>query len=144
MKPVPLRFAPPPAPPPVAVVTLSAAELAAVVEQAAARGAQSVVRIQAAVLEELADRVAEAAGATPDRWLTTDEAAGVAGLAGKRRAETVAKWIAEGRGQQAPLPARKVGRAWRIRRADLDAWLSGQRPSTSQASSIQPHTTETE
>jgi excisionase family DNA binding protein len=28
------------------------------------------------------------------------------------------------------LPAVRVGRQWRIRRSDLDAWLEAQRPST--------------
>lgn len=36
--------------------------------------------------------------------------------------QTVRRWIKEG-----ALPAYKVGRAWRIRRADLDRWLNRQR-----------------
>jgi excisionase family DNA binding protein len=36
---------------------------------------------------------------------------------------TIRRWIKEG-----TLPAFKVGRGWRIRESDLDAWLVGQRP----------------
>ena len=36
--------------------------------------------------------------------------------------QTVRRWIKEGR-----LPAYKVGRAWRIRDADLNRWLNEQR-----------------
>lgn len=35
---------------------------------------------------------------------------------------TVRRWIGEG-----SLPAYKVGRGWRVRRNDLDAWLDRQR-----------------
>jgi putative molybdopterin biosynthesis protein len=35
---------------------------------------------------------------------------------------TVRRWIKEGN-----LPAYKVGRGWRIRESDLDAWLGQQR-----------------
>ena len=38
---------------------------------------------------------------------------------------TVRRWIKEGK-----LPAYKVGRAWRIRKVDLDEWLSQQRTPT--------------
>lgn len=31
------------------------------------------------------------------------------------------------------LPAVRVGRQWRIRRSDLDAWLNAQRPGTPRA-----------
>lgn len=31
------------------------------------------------------------------------------------------------------LPAIRVGRQWRIRRSDLDAWLEGQRPGSQRA-----------
>ncbi len=37
---------------------------------------------------------------------------------------TVRRWIKQGE-----LPAYKVGRLWRIRRSDLNEWLSEQRPS---------------
>jgi excisionase family DNA binding protein len=36
--------------------------------------------------------------------------------------QTVRRWIKQGK-----LPAYRVGRAWRIKRADLDAWLDNQR-----------------
>jgi excisionase family DNA binding protein len=36
--------------------------------------------------------------------------------------QTVRRWIKEGK-----LPAYKVGRAWRIKEADLDEWLDGRR-----------------
>jgi putative molybdopterin biosynthesis protein len=38
---------------------------------------------------------------------------------------TVRRWIKQGE-----LPAYKVGRLWRIDKADLKDWLSHQRPST--------------
>ena len=127
MKRAKLRFAPPPPAPQVAVITLSAEQVRAIAKQAAHEGAMAVIQKTEARLEALHAHVVEAAGAAPDRWLTTDKAADLAGLRGKRRAETVAGWITGGRGQQGPLPARKVGRAWRIRRSDLDAWLADTR-----------------
>lgn len=39
------------------------------------------------------------------------------------KARTVYRLIKAGE-----LPAIRVGRQWRIRRSDLDAWLEGQRP----------------
>ncbi len=42
---------------------------------------------------------------------------------------TVRRWI-----KQEDLPAYKVGRLWRIKKIDLDAWLSKQRPTLTPSS----------
>ena len=57
-------------------------------------------------------------------WLTTDEAAAYAGLTGRRRSETVQRWIGGGLSDRAPLPATRTSRGWRVRRADLESWLA--------------------
>jgi excisionase family DNA binding protein len=57
--------------------------------------------------------------ATPESpFLTTDEVLGYL----KVNARTVYRLIRSGQ-----LPAIRVGRQWRVRRSDLDAWLERQR-----------------
>lgn len=71
----------------------------------------------AALLEQAAERGAERALARGGRAvLTTADAARLAG----RSEKTVRAWIEAG-----DLPAQKRGRSWAIRRQDLDAYLAG-------------------
>lgn len=49
-----------------------------------------------------------------DRWLSVDEIAAHLGIS----RETVYKWI-----QRKALPAHKVGRLWKFRVDEVDAWV---------------------
>jgi excisionase family DNA binding protein len=51
---------------------------------------------------------------TGDRWLSVDDVAGYLGI----RRGTVYKWV-----ERSGLPARKVGRLLKFRRAEVDAWV---------------------
>jgi excisionase family DNA binding protein len=64
--------------------------------------------------------------ASPDDYLTADEAAGIA----KVDASTIREWIRDGK-----LAARHAGSRVRLRRADLDAYLA--RPPEAPAESME-------
>ena len=49
-----------------------------------------------------------------DRWLSVDELAVYLGI----KRDTVYKWIA-----RRHLPAHKVGRLWKFRKEEIDAWV---------------------
>ncbi len=49
-----------------------------------------------------------------DRWLSVDELAGYLGI----KRDTVYKWIT-----RRSMPAHKVGRLWKFRKEDIDAWV---------------------
>jgi excisionase family DNA binding protein len=49
-----------------------------------------------------------------DRWLSVDEIASYLGV----KRDTVYKWIARRK-----MPAHKVGRLWKFRRAEVDDWI---------------------
>jgi excisionase family DNA binding protein len=49
-----------------------------------------------------------------DRWLSVDELAGYLGI----KRDTVYKWIT-----RRNLPAHKVGRLWKFRKEEVDAWV---------------------
>jgi len=49
-----------------------------------------------------------------ERWLSVDELASYLGI----KRDTVYKWIA-----RRSLPAHKVGRLWKFRRDEVDAWV---------------------
>lgn len=49
-----------------------------------------------------------------DRWLSVEEIATYLGI----NQDTVYKWIT-----RKQLPAHKVGRLWRFRREEVDAWV---------------------
>ena len=49
-----------------------------------------------------------------DRWLSVDESAGYLGLA----RNTVYMWLAS-----EPMPGHKVGRYWKFKRDEVDAWV---------------------
>ena len=109
----------------VQVVTLSRSELAELVAEAAARGAREEAERHARSLARLAERLeAAATRAGLKDWLTTDEAAAYAGLTGRRRAETVQRWIGGGLSDRGPLAATRTARGWRVRREALEAWLA--------------------
>ena len=111
-------------PPSPVVAVLSRHELAELVADAAARGAREEAERHARSLAQLTERLeAAATRAGLKDWLTTDEAGAYAGLAGRLRCETVQRWIKAGLSDRGPLPATRTSRGWRIRRADLDAWL---------------------
>ena len=58
-----------------------------------------------------------------DRWLSVDEIATYLGI----KRETVYKWIDEKQ-----MPAHKVGRLWKFRKDEVDAWVrSGDAASSS-------------
>ena len=83
----------------------------------------TVVVLTPEQLQDLVERaitraLARAPGEPVGDVLTTEQAAELAGVTPK----TVRTWIAEG------LPARRHRRRLVIRRADLDAWRSGQAP----------------
>ena len=48
-----------------------------------------------------------------DRWLSVDELAGYLGI----KRDTVYKWIT-----RRNMPAHKVGRLWKFRKEEIDAW----------------------
>lgn len=52
-----------------------------------------------------------------DRWLSVEEIAAYLGI----NQDTVYKWIT-----RKQLPAHKVGRLWRFRREEVDAWVRQQ------------------
>jgi excisionase family DNA binding protein len=84
---------------------------------------------RAAVREELAAERARQAGPVAEEWLSTSDVAKRLGRAEK----TVRYWI-----QARGLPARKHLGVWRVRRADLDAFIdgSGEAPERSRAAAI--------
>ena len=49
-----------------------------------------------------------------DRWLSVDELAGYLGI----KRDTVYKWIT-----RRNMPAHKVGRLWKFRKEEIDAWV---------------------
>lgn len=49
-----------------------------------------------------------------DRWLSVDEIAAHLGI----KRDTVYKWI-----DHKQMPAHKVGRLWKFRRDEVDAWI---------------------
>ena len=49
-----------------------------------------------------------------DRWLSVDEIAQYVGI----KRDTVYKWI-----EEKGMPAHKVGRLWKFRRMEVDAWV---------------------
>lgn len=49
-----------------------------------------------------------------DRWLSVDDVATYLGI----RRDTIYKWIDRKR-----MPAHKVGRLWKFRKADIDQWV---------------------
>ena len=49
-----------------------------------------------------------------DRWLSVDELAGYLGI----KRDTVYKWIV-----RRNMPAHKVGRLWKFRKEEIDAWV---------------------
>lgn len=49
-----------------------------------------------------------------DRWLSVDELAGYLGI----KRDTVYKWI-----DRRKMPAHKVGRLWKFRKEEIDAWV---------------------
>ena len=49
-----------------------------------------------------------------DRWLSVAEIAEYLGI----KAETVYKWI-----QRKDMPAHKVGRLWKFKKAEIDEWV---------------------
>ncbi len=51
-----------------------------------------------------------------DRWLSVDEIAFYLGI----KRDTVYKWIAKKR-----MPAYKIGRFWKFRKAEVDEWVRG-------------------
>ncbi len=52
-----------------------------------------------------------------DRWLCVDEISQYLGV----KRETLYKWISE-RG----IPAHKVGRLWKFKKDEVDAWVRGE------------------
>ena len=52
-----------------------------------------------------------------DRWLSVDEMSQYLGV----KRETLYKWISE-RG----IPAHKVGRLWKFKKDEVDAWVRGE------------------
>lgn len=49
-----------------------------------------------------------------ERWLSVDDVAAYLGI----RRDTIYKWI-----DRKKMPAHKVGRLWKFRRADIDKWV---------------------
>jgi excisionase family DNA binding protein len=54
------------------------------------------------------------ASSVQDRWLSVDELAGYLGI----KRDTVYKWI-----NRRSMPAHKVGRLWKFRKEEIDAWV---------------------
>lgn len=50
-----------------------------------------------------------------DKWISIDEAADYMGV----KKVTVRDWIKKGTG----IPAHKVGKLWKFKRSELDAWI---------------------
>jgi excisionase family DNA binding protein len=64
-----------------------------------------------------------------DRWLSVEEIAAYLGI----NQDTVYKWIT-----RKQLPAHKVGRLWRFRREEVDAWVRhNDNPGTASDSDVQ-------
>jgi excisionase family DNA binding protein len=55
-----------------------------------------------------------------DRWLSVDDVAAYLGI----KRDTVYKWIDRRR-----MPAHKVGRLWKLRKQEIDAWVCSEIPS---------------
>lgn len=51
---------------------------------------------------------------TEDRWLSVDEIGSYLGI----KRDTVYKWIAEKQ-----MPAHRLGRLWKFRKEEVDAWV---------------------
>ena len=51
---------------------------------------------------------------TNERWLSVDDIANHLGI----KRDTVYKWIAENK-----LPAYKIGRLWKFKKDEVDAWV---------------------
>lgn len=50
----------------------------------------------------------------PDRWLSVNEIAAYLGV----KRDTIYKWIV-----RKQMPAHKVGRLWKFRKNEIDAWV---------------------
>ncbi|MCD8198374.1 MAG: helix-turn-helix domain-containing protein [Lachnospiraceae bacterium] len=51
-----------------------------------------------------------------DRWINIDEAAEYLGI----RPGTIRDWIRKGKN----VPAHKIGKQWKFKRSELDAWIA--------------------
>jgi excisionase family DNA binding protein len=64
---------------------------------------------------------------TEDRWLSTEEVAAYLGV----RRDTIYKWrIRHG------MPAHKVGKLWKFRKAEVDGWVTSGKASKQANSSV--------
>lgn len=50
-----------------------------------------------------------------DRWISIEEAASYLGV----NKDTIRNWIKKGNG----IPAHKLGKLWKIKKSELDAWI---------------------
>ena len=50
-----------------------------------------------------------------DKWINTDEAAEYLGV----KTTTIREWIKKDKG----IPARKIGRQWKLKKDELDEWV---------------------
>lgn len=50
-----------------------------------------------------------------DRWIGIEEAAGYMGV----NKDTIRNWIKKGNG----IPAHKLGKLWKFKKSELDAWI---------------------
>jgi excisionase family DNA binding protein len=62
----------------------------------------------------------------PERWLSVEEAAAYLGI----KRDTAYKWI-----DRKAMPAHKVGRLWKFRREEIDAWVRSGRAANSSGAS---------
>lgn len=53
---------------------------------------------------------------TNDNWINIDEAAKYMGV----KPGTIRDWIRKGKG----VPAHKIGKLWKFKRSELDAWIA--------------------
>lgn len=51
-----------------------------------------------------------------DRWISIDEAAEYLGV----NKDTLRNWIKK---EESQIPANKVGKQWKFKRSELDAWI---------------------
>lgn len=51
-----------------------------------------------------------------DRWISIDEAAEYLGV----NKDTLRNWI---KNEESQIPANKVGKQWKFKRSELDAWI---------------------